>query len=79
MVIVDAINILFIVSALHLELFKISQGSGHVNAMVFLYLPTLILCNKRVITPKVEHAHCSVYHHELWQGNSPGEYLLVAV
>ena len=21
--------------------------------------------------------HCSVYHHELWQGNRPGEYLLV--
>ena len=39
--------------------------------------PTLISCNKRVIIPKVEHAHCSDYHHELWQGNSLGEYLLV--
>ena len=31
----------------------------------------------RVITPKVEHEHCSLNRHELWQGNSPGEYLLV--
>ena len=30
-----------------------------------------------MITPKVEHANFSVFHCKLWQGNSPGEYLLV--
>ena len=39
--------------------------------------PTLIPYHNEVIAPKVEHANCSVYHHELWQGNSLGEYLLV--
>ena len=56
--------------------FKLSQGSEHVNSMV-LNPPTLIPCNKRVITLKVEYVYCSVYLNELWQGNSPGVYLLV--
>ena len=78
MVIVGAFNILqgYYVGTTLGTNFKFSQGSGHVDSMVF-NPSTLIPCNKRVITPKVEHVHCSVYHHELWWEKSPCEYLLV--
>ena len=67
MVMVGAVNILWgycVCTTLGIN-FKLSQGSGHANSMV-LNPFTLIPYNKRVITPKVEHVHWIIYHHEFW-------------